>query len=424
MELVSDGPASWLARFVPVRAHDGTVESVLVIATDITERKKSEQALRESESRFRTLADSTPAAIFVVQGSKVIYANRAAEIITGYAMAEMKQMLYWELVHPEHRERSKSCAIGLEQGLDAPGRFEVKLLTKDGAERWVDCSASVFDLGGAPAIVETAVDVTDRKRAEDERRRLEAQIQHAQKLESLGVLAGGIAHDFNNLLTGILGSASLAALKVPSDSPAAEQLSRVLAAAEKATELTSKMLAYAGKGEFVLVPSDLNQIIEGVLPLVRTSLGKMASIQLALAPNLPAIEADATHLEQVVVNLLTNAAEALATEIVVRTGAMAGGELSPEPSVFLEVRDDGSGMDEETRMRIFDPFFSTKFTGRGLGLSAVAGIVTRHHGKIRVESAPQRGTTFTILLPVKPPDERSAAEPQPRGEPLAKPRED
>jgi PAS domain S-box-containing protein len=399
LEILSEGPACWLARFVPVSTRKGRVEGVLVIATDITERKKSEQALRESESRFRTLAECTSAAIFVVQGSRVIYANRAAEIITGYRLAEMSRMAYGELFHPEHRERVKALSVGRDQG---PGRFEAKLITRQGEERWVDYGASVFELGSAPAIIGTAVDVTDRKRAEEERRELEAQVQHAQRLESLGVLAGGIAHDFNNLLTGILGSASLAAMKIPADSPAAEQISRVLTAAEKAAELTSKMLAYAGKGQFSLEPLDLNRIVEEVLPLVRGSLGKI-SFQLALAPNLPSIEADRNQLQQVVVSLLTNAAEALAREIVVRTGAMTAGEVAPYPSVFLEIRDDGTGMGEQTRARIFDPFFTTKFTGRGLGLSAVAGIVKRHGGTIRVETAPQRGTSFTVLFPARPP---------------------
>jgi signal transduction histidine kinase len=193
---------------------------------------------------------------------------------------------------------------------------------------------------------------------------------------------------------------------VPPHSAAAEQLARVLTAAERAAELTSKMLAYAGKGQFVLVPLDLNQVIEGVLPLVRASLGKTASIQLALAPNLPPIEADANQLQQVLVNLLTNAAEADAREIVVRTGAMAASELSAHPSVFLEVKDDGTGMDEQTRARIFDPFFTTKFTGRGLGLSAVAGIVSVHGGKIKVETVRDRGTCFTVLFPARAEPER------------------
>jgi signal transduction histidine kinase len=271
----------------------------------------------------------------------------------------------------------------------------------------VDYSASTFEHRGAPAIVGTAVDITDRKRAEEERRRLEEQMQHAQRLESLGVLAGGIAHDFNNLLTGILGSASLAATKIPADSPAAEQISRVLAAAEKAAELTGKMLAYAGKGQILLVPCDLNRVIEEVLPLIRPSLGKSVSLELSPAPNLPAIEADLKQLQQVVVCLLTNAAEAGAQGIVVRTGAMAAGDSSESPTVFLEVKDDGAGMSEEVRSRIFDPFFSTKFTGRGLGLSAVAGIVRSHGGAIRVESASRRGSTFTVQFPVK----RAGAEP-------------
>jgi signal transduction histidine kinase len=204
-------------------------------------------------------------------------------------------------------------------------------------------------------------------------------------------------------------------MKVDPDSPAAEQLSRVLAAAEKAAELTNKMLAYAGKGQFLLATTDLNHVVEEVLPLVRTSLGKTAVIRLALAPNLPAIDADEKQIQQVIVNLLTNAAEAHAREIAVRTGAMTGGDSSPHPSVFIEVRDDGTGMDEETRMRIFDPFFSTKFTGRGLGLSAVAGIVRGHGGRIRVESAPNRGTAFTVLFPAKKTDEAALTDTLPAG---------
>ncbi len=308
-------------------------------------------------------------------------------------------MNFWDLAHPENRDRAKARGLDRQQGADVPGRYEVKLLTKGGEERWVDYSASTFDLGGSPAIVGTAVDITDRKRAEDERRRLEAQIQHSQRLESLGVLAGGIAHDFNNLLTGILGSTSLAMMKVPPDSPAAAQLARVLASAEKAAELTNKMLAYAGKCQLLLVPSDLNGLVQEVLPLVRASLGQAVSIRLDLAPNLPSIDADASQIQQVLVNLLTNAAEAFAREVVVRTGAMTASESSRHPSVFLEVTDDGTGMDELTRARIFDPFYTTKFTGRGLGLSAVAGIVNGHGGRIRVESSRERGTSFTVLFP-------------------------
>jgi PAS domain S-box-containing protein len=398
IEVSSVGPTWWLTRMIPI-PHEERVESVLLIATEITERKNSEEALKQSESRFRTLAETTTAAIFIFQGEQIVYANRAAELITGYTVSELVQNRFWDVIHPDHREVVKARGMEQQQGGDVPRRYEVKLVTKSGEERWVDYAGSLFDLGGSPAVVGTAVDVTERKKAEEQRRLLEAQVHQAQKLESLGALAGGLAHDFNNLLTGILGSASLASMKIPPDSPAKEQIARILVAAEKAAELTRKMLAYAGKGQFSIGPTDVNAITEEVLPLVRSTIGRNIALKLALAPNLPSVEADGTQLQQIVVNLVTNASEAIGAadgEIVLRTGAMTGPEGA---SVFLEVRDDGPGMDEGTKKRIFDPFFTTKFTGRGLGLAAVQGIVRVHGGSIQVESAPRRGTTFTVLIP-------------------------
>jgi len=356
--------------------------------------------LQNSSTYLRLIVENSPDLIAIFDPDATIrFMNHT---LPQFTVEEVLGTSAFDYIHRADRERYEK----MFREVLAAGKPREMELVFEGPACWLSRFVPVCaDDGTVESILVIATDITDRKRAEEERRRLEAHVQDAQRLESLGVLAGGIAHDFNNLLTGILGSASLAAMKVPPDSPAAEQLSRVLAAAEKAAELTSKMLAYAGKGQFLPVPLDLNRVIEGVLPLVRTSVGKTASIQLALAPNLPAIEADGNQLQQVVVNLLTNAAEAHAREIVVRTGAMTGGDLSPHPSVFLEVKDDGTGMDEETRMRIFDPFFSTKFIGRGLGLSAVAGIVKGHGGRIRVESAPNRGTSFTVLFPAGRPDE-------------------
>jgi PAS domain S-box-containing protein len=352
--------------------------------------------VRNVDEHLRLIIGHSPDLIVILdRDAKIRFINRT---LPQFTVEGVLGTCGFEYCHGADRERYQQA---FREVLLTGEPREVELVS-DGPACWLARFVPVKTEGGEiDEVLVIATDVTERKRAEEERRRFEAQIQQSQRLESLGVLAGGIAHDFNNLLTGILGSASLAAMKVPADSPAAEQIARVLAAAERAADLTSKMLAYAGKGQFVLVPSDLNQIIEGVLPLVRTSLGKTTSIQLALAPNLPSIEADASQLQQVLVNLLTNAAEADAREIVVRSGAMAPSEHSPHPGVFLEVKDDGTGMDEPTRARIFEPFFTTKFTGRGLGLSAVAGIVSVHGGKIRVESAREEGTSFTVLFPTR-----------------------
>ena len=258
-------------------------------------------------------------------------------------------------------------------------------------------------------VVETvlviATDPSERKRAEEERKRFEAQVQHAQKLGSLAVLTGGIAHNFNNLLTGILGSASLASSKLPEGSPAEEQIQRILQAAEKAAALTNQMLAYAGNENFEVGFVDLNQLVGNVIPLVRTAISKNTRIRESWAANLPNIEADPVQLRQVVVALVTNASEALQDEhgeVSIRTGALKS-TAHPGTRVFIEISDTGRGMDAETSKKIFDPFFTTKFTGRGLGLAAVQGIVRAHRGDIRVQSKLGRGTTVTVFLPATSP---------------------
>ena len=256
-------------------------------------------------------------------------------------------------------------------------------------------------------------DVTDRVRAEEERRRLEAQMQHVQKLESLGVLAGGIAHDFNNLLVGVLGHAGLALTEVEPDSPAYERIEQIQTTAQRAAELTNQMLAYSGKGRFVLQSSDLSSIVGEMTHLLRTAIAKNAEIVLDLDGSLPAFDGDPAQIRQVIMNLITNASDAIGSvpgTISVQTGRMLvtreyiagawiGADLPEGHYVFAEVRDTGCGMDAATMARIFDPFFTTKFTGRGLGLAAVLGIVRGHQGGIKIASAPGRGTSFRVLLP-------------------------
>ena len=254
---------------------------------------------------------------------------------------------------------------------------------------------------------------TQRERAEREHRYLEAQIQHLQKLESLGVMAGGIAHDFNNLLMPILGQVDLVLGDLPASSPAGERLKRIRAAAARLSELTSKLLAYTGKSALEMRPLDLSQLVREMSELLRMSVSKRVDLEFDLEDGLPAVDADSSQVGQVAMNLVLNASEAMGGEsgtVTVRTGLMHAAadylseshsfEERPEgPYVYLEVADPGCGMDAATRRQLFDPFFTTKFTGRGLGLAVVLGIVRGHRGAVHVESEPGRGTTFRILFP-------------------------
>jgi signal transduction histidine kinase len=243
-------------------------------------------------------------------------------------------------------------------------------------------------------------------------KRSELAMLHAQKLESLGVLAGGIAHDFNNLLASILGHSELGLAELDSDSPAADSFRAIGKATERASDLTQQLLAYAGKGTVLVEPVDLSALVADVIDVIRVSIAEAVSLNLDLTPNLPPIIADATQVRQVAMNLLLNAAEAIPGrgEIVITTGlcdvtqddidnSFHHQETSPGNFVFVRVSDDGKGMDEATLARIFDPFFSTKFAGRGLGLAGVLGIVRGHQGLLQVRSRPQAGTTFTVHLP-------------------------
>jgi signal transduction histidine kinase/ActR/RegA family two-component response regulator len=297
-------------------------------------------------------------------------------------------------------------------------RFDsLHVRTKDDHEIEVEVIASLYYEGDRAAIQLNMRDVGERKKFERE-------LQESQKLESLGLLAGGIAHDFNNLLTGILGNASLAMSEAAPDQPMRHWLRQIVEASERAAFLTRQMLAYAGRGQFVTAVIDMGDLVREISALVRTSVSKAVDLKLDLAPNLPPIEADPAQIQQVLMNLMINGAEAIGEDAVgtvtVRTSLreVSSREASElfksepaEPGTYLqlEVIDTGEGMDEATKARIFDPFFTTKFTGRGLGLAAVQGIVRRHRGVVFVHSAPGQGTTFRILLPASDRDAATVA---------------
>lgn len=294
--------------------------------------------------------------------------------------------------------------------------FEQTIRRGDGRELHVVVNAVPLrdSAGNVRGAVATVQDVTAQRFATQERLAFERRLQETQKLESLGVLAGGIAHDFNNLLTGILGNASIARLELPpGHAPVRSALDNLEHAAMRAADLCKQMLAYAGKGRFVVQPLSLSRLVKETAELLEVSISKKATLQLRLAEGLPAFQGDATQIRQVLMNLVINASEAIgdrAGVISITTSflhatkeylaAMSYAEQVSEGNyVVLEISDTGGGMDKATLERIFDPFFTTKFTGRGLGLAAVLGIVRGHKGAIHVYSELGRGTAFKILFP-------------------------
>ncbi|MEQ2006185.1 MAG: PAS domain S-box protein, partial [Limisphaerales bacterium] len=275
---------------------------------------------------------------------------------------------------------------------------------------------SAAELEALKAAAEVFGAAIQRADAEQERQRMELKLQETQKLESLGVLAGGIAHDFNNLLTSILGNASLARMDLPPRSPVEHSLEQIEKASLRAADLCRQMLAYAGKGRFVVQPFDLTQLVQDTAHLLQVSVSKKAVLKFDLDAGLPPVLADASQLRQIVMNLVINASEAIGDRsgvIALSTGLVRAdrryladthlaGNLPEGDYVFLEVSDTGCGMTPELRARIFEPFFTTKFAGRGLGLAAVLGIVRGHRGALRVYSEPGKGSSFKLLLPIAP----------------------
>ena len=320
-------------------------------------------------------------------------------------------------VHPADRDKLRA-RIHATIHENAVHKFDYRLLLPDGSERIIWTEGRVErDADGNPyRLMGTCQDITERRREQEERQALERKLQEAQKLESLGLLAGGIAHDFNNLLTAILGNASWIESRLSADSALKPSVDQIVRASERAADLCRQMLAYSGRGRFVLSIVDLNQLVREMAGLVRMSLSKKAELRLELADEPLHLSADATQIRQVVMNLLINASEAIGDQagtIRVVSGRRQidaadaqrlspGHALAPGEYVVVDVVDSGIGMSAETLRKIFDPFFTTKFAGRGLGLAAVLGIVRGHKGTIEVTSEPGAGSTFRLLLPHAP----------------------
>jgi PAS domain S-box-containing protein len=333
--------------------------------------------------------------------------NPAYARMHGYTVEELTGRPLAVTLSPEAR-------ANLERNLetaDKNGHYisESVHVRKDGTifPALIDFTAVKDDGGNVLLRWENTQDITDQKR-------LEQRLRKKQKLESLGVLAGGLAHDFNNLLTGIIGNASLALNMQPADSPARAKLADVIRASEEAADLTRKILAYSGKGGFVIRPLNLSEEVRGVTEILRASVARNVRLELDLSGDTLPVHADPSQIQQLIINLVVNGAEAIGEQqgtVWVKTGTetigedviaddFSGGDPRPGRYACLEVRDTGCGMVENMVTRIFDPFFTTKFTGRGLGLAAVSGIVRSLQGAIKVQSKLGEGSTFRVFLPV------------------------
>jgi PAS domain S-box-containing protein len=367
---------------------------------------------RRSEARLRAFLESASQGLVVADPlGKIVLVNRKAEAMFGYTRDELLgsplDMLLPERyrhVHGVHvaeyfaRPRYRPMGVGME----------LLAARRDGKEFPVEISLSWVDEDGRKLAFALITDITERKRMEEH-------LRQAQELESLGVLAGGVAHDFNNLLTGVMGSASMAIDALPPSHRVRDYLQNIVESSRRAANLTRQLLAYAGRGRFVPAVLNLSELVLGMAELLRSSVPVNVQLRMHAAERLPVIEGDESQIRQVVVDLVINAGEAIGEErtgaVVVSTAAEQFDEtfiatvrnsvaLAPGEYVTLTVTDDGGGMVPAVLTKIFDPFFSTKFTGRGLGLAAAAGIMRRHRGGIHVSSEPGRGTAFKVLFPV------------------------
>ncbi|WP_236025831.1 ATP-binding protein [Geomonas azotofigens] len=413
-QLQANGERYWVdTTKVPLCDETGSVVGILGVYDNITERKAVEEARDRALAMLESLLDSSPTGILVYDGESgaCVKANQAIANMVGGTVEKLLSQNFRSIASFKETGIYELGELVLTDGQTR--NKEVAISTSFGRSLQVEVFLSRFEVEGTHHLMFISVDMTERKQLEEEKRLIEGQMLHVQKLESLGVLAGGIAHDFNNILMVVLGNADLALLRVPPDSPACENLVQIEQAASRAADLARQMLAYSGKGKFVIEKLDLTRVVREMASMLEVSISKKALLRYDFAPDLPAISGDATQLRQVILNLVINASEAIGDgtgviSISTRRTECDRAYLSeswiddrlPEGCyVVLEVSDTGCGIDREVISKIFDPFFTTKFTGRGLGMAAVLGIVRAHNGAIKVYSEKGKGSAFRLLLP-------------------------
>jgi two-component system cell cycle sensor histidine kinase/response regulator CckA len=409
--------ASFESWCIPV-LRAGQVVSYLVLSRDISASVKANRDLEAREERWRALIENSGDAISLVDGTgHIVYASPSTANVLGYRPEELLGRPARELVHPDDQPMTRAEHERLQ---GRPGRSAVipafRLRHRDGSWRWVEAVwSNLLEVASVSAVVANYRDVTERVR-------LEEQLRHSQKMEAIGLLAGGVAHDFNNLLTVIIGFAESAALALPPDHAASEDLVKVTDAARSAADLTSKLLAFSRRQILRFEVFDLRDLLRSFVGLLERIVGEDVTVEIAESPDALPLEGDPVQLQQVLLNLCTNARQAMPSGGRLRIEARrvsrpSDGAGPPRERCELSVADTGVGMEEGTRLRAFEPFFTTRTGGTGLGLSVVFGVVKGHRGSIDIESARGVGTTVRIELPLHGSAVKRRLTPSPVAEP-------
>ncbi len=393
-----------------------TIRGMIINSRDVTDRKRAEEALQESEVRYRSLVESTHDLIQSVgSDGRFMFVNNAWLTTLGYTVKEVPHLTLFDIIHPDFQSHCLTLLSKVLAGQAFPS-IRAAFVTKDGRTIPVEGSVGVRRLeDGRVATHGFFRDITERVRLEEEKQRLHLQIAQMQKLQAVGVLAGGVAHDFNNLLTPILGFSELLKKAVPVGTVARDNLEEVLKAGQRAKELVQQLLTFSRSGVHVRQPLDLAHEVEESLRMLTAMSPKTVTISTTLPTSYSVVLADPAQIHRVIMNLGVNALHAMKDrggelEIsldnvdIEEQFARLHPPLTPGTYNKLRVRDSGCGMTAEVMERIFDPFFTTKPIGEGtgLGLSVVHGVVTSYGGAITVESAPGNGTTFDVYLPCGP----------------------
>lgn len=394
----------------PLRDSQGRITGIMSVSADITDSKRAAEALLESEERYRNFVEESFAGVYVVQNGRFVFLNDNSASFSNYKREELIGKNSYSIIHPDDIGKVKDNSKRMLKG-EVTSPYEFRILTKDGQIRWIMETVKSIQYAGGRAVLGNSMNITERKHAEEEKLKLEAQLIQAQKMESVGRLAGGVAHDFNNMLGVILGHTEMALDHMASSDPLHADLKEIQIAAKRSADLTRQLLAFARKQVVSPKVVDMNDTVAGMLKMLQRLIGE--DIDLAWLPgfNLWPVKIDPSQIDQILANLCVNARDAIAGvgKITIETGNIKfdaaycadNAGYVPGEYILLAVSDDGCGMGKEILDKLYEPFFTTKKAGKGtgLGLATVFGIVKQNDGFINVYSEPDRGTTFKIYLP-------------------------